>query len=562
MPDFSTNMPTIEYNPMGGLQTLQGVLGIQARRLDIQLGQQQLQTDTANAQQAQQQMQERQFYQRALASGKDERGDSLLSDQPDPVTGKQEPDYQKVAAFATRTMPLTGQQVSQALIKTHSDFVALDKSVGDLQGQYRDDISGIVRSHIGDKNATTASISAELEAYSKSQGNNPQVQAAVRNAKSLLGDHFDNISGLPTPNGPNQVSPRDDFLNRLSQRLQPPATTAAATSPAISMVQGPNGLAPINVNPNAPGGAGAQVGPAVRQGVGPQNIALPNNQVAVLDPATQTYRVYAAGGQAPGAGNAPPAAPPAGPARNAPPTAPGALPSPARPGGNAVPLTADNDPQKPGPNDPAWRHQSYGNSVDRAQKDVHDAQDADAGYSTNMQTADVIRRLSNDTNTGPGTTQWTHTVGAIGTRLGAQNVATTQELVSFLDLQASRLRDQMHLPATNAGLATSQEMGTSIESQRAAIQAKTDYYQALTELNHRYRLGLDAAGNGGVNPSPSSVAKFKSDFQKNADPIAMEIKLAQDRGDTAAAQRVLNGLSPQQRAVVAQHGRYLEQLPQ
>lgn len=413
----------------------------------------------------------------------------------------------KVADWARGNLPLIGQDVAQKAIKTQSDKTQLRGEVADLQQKYRTGLGGVVASFVGNP-AHPDQIDDAIDAYVKA---NPDAKGAAYHAKDLI-DHLANV--------PDQGI-RDQALNHLASELQGQPQLAAAQVDTGTQIQpGARPQFGVGFSP---------VGPPIGK---TDIITLGNDQQARLNAATGKYELLT----------------------------PTSTSSKSTTTKDTEALTADNDPMKPGPNDPDWRRTNYGALVTKAASDVQGAQTADANYRSNMETGDMIRQLSNKVNTGPKTKEWVNATGAIGSRIGAQNVADYQTLGSFLDLQAARLRDSMDLPATNAGLATAHTMGTDIESQRQAIQAKTDYYQALTELQHRYRTGLDAAGNNGVNSSPTAVNKFKSEFTANADPIAMELKLANDRGDSATVQRIFSQLSPAQRQQIIAHGRYLDKL--
>lgn len=567
MPDFGAPIAQdVNVSPQQGIQTISGILGLKQQ-------QQQLQTQTAQAQMATQQQQELKnlstFTSNAITDPSYRNADGS-------------PNVQKFQAGAMAVAPVFGQQYIGQMTGAFNGQVDNRKALLGLANEQRQTASG----YLGAFSADPRNIPGSPQ-YDPTGVDNRYLDS-IEQARSVSDDpgyqraldsmlmHSPSTAQLPTDQAARtraslakvsstvvanpMISSADLAQQARTTAVGAGAPNAGLSAPAVSMVQGPKGLVPTNINPMSPGGVGP-VGPTQAQGMSPSERysiqPAPSGQLILTD--RQTGRAYSLSAGAVGApaptqtGQSPKVSPASGPARIG-------------YQGNQ-PLTSDNDPQKPGANDPQWRQGTYGTSVAQAQHDVLAAQQQDANYGTNMQTANMIRQYSNSTQTGPGTTGWTRFLGTIGTRLGAQNVADTQTLASFLDLQSTRLRDSMGLPATNAGLATSQEMGTSIESQRSAIQAKTDYYQALTDLNHIYRQGLDAAGNGGVNPSPTSVSAFKHAFTSNADPVAVEIKLALARGDSASAQKLLQGLSPQQRQLLAQHGRNLDlisqgQLPQ
>lgn len=505
MPDFGAPVAeNVNVNPAQALQALSSLYGLRQQQQTLQQQQQQLQVGAAEVQQAQRQQAARTFLTNMMQTGVDERGQSIKG-------ADGEPDAAKVIGAVSRNIPADlAQPIVQSVLQSERNRVGLEAASAELDASERQMLMGPVQAAVGDPNMKSADINAGIDNLVSAH---PEMGNAAQYLKGLV-SHLDNVSPQNRAGAINTIAAHMQGGERVETQPQ-----ASSVNTGAQQVQGTT-AAPI-------AGGGFTPSTAVTNQIPPGLVTTPSGQVGTVNAPPGTRLATAGAGGAPSRGAA---------------------------------LTADNDPQRPGANDPTWRQQTYGQLVQRAQQDVMGAQDLDKGYQTNMATADMIRRYSNDANTGPGTSAWTHTLGAIGTRLGAQNVSDTQTLASFLDLQSSRLRESMGLPATNAGLATSQEMGTSIESQRQAIQAKTDYYQALTELQHRYRVGLDAAGNGGVNPSPTSVSQFKSAFTKVADPVAVEIELAVKRGDPQAAQQLLSRLTPKQRAQVAQHGRALDQL--
>jgi hypothetical protein len=124
MPDFGSPVAAnIQApNPNQPIQTLSGLMNIQRQKQALQMGQQQLQVGEGEAQQAQQQMKERQLLQQAMLSGKDPDGNALK-------TGSGDADPIAMANFANKYMPLTGQQVQQSIINTLNNRVQLNDSV-------------------------------------------------------------------------------------------------------------------------------------------------------------------------------------------------------------------------------------------------------------------------------------------------------------------------------------------------------------------------------------------------------------------------------------------------
>lgn len=232
-------------NPQQSIQTLSGLMGVAQQQQSLQQGQQQLQVGAGQVQQAQQQQQERQLLQQTMATGKDPDGN--------PIKGPDgEVDPVKMAGFANKYMPLTGQAVQQGIITTMNNRLQLNDSVRGLGQNYRNDISGIVRSGIGTQDPSA--ITPALSAYAQQ---NPNAAPAISRAQALL-QHLN--PAMPQ-------AQRDQALQHLSMEFQPAATTAAQQAPQMGTTTGPGGgVQAFNTNPNSATPVGA-VGPEVAQGV-------------------------------------------------------------------------------------------------------------------------------------------------------------------------------------------------------------------------------------------------------------------------------------------------------
>lgn len=241
-PDFGAPVAnlTTPPNPNQGLQTLSGILGI-ARQ------QQALQTDTGAAQQAQQQMQERQLLQQTMMSGKDPDGNAIKGSDG-------EVDAVALSGFANKYMPLLGQGVIQSIIKTQNDRLGLNQSVRNLGQDQRNDMSGIVRSAIGTPDPSVAADG--LNSYVKQ---NPSAGPAAARALSLL-QHLN-------PNMPQEQ--RDKALQHLAMEFQPADTTAKEQTPDMRTTTGPGGgVQAYNANPYSAVPMGPS-GPETPQGLPP-----------------------------------------------------------------------------------------------------------------------------------------------------------------------------------------------------------------------------------------------------------------------------------------------------
>ncbi len=250
MPDFggAPVADQIQTNPNQYVQTLGNLLGVAQQRQGLQLGQQQLEVGQGQVQQAQQQMAERELLQQAMASGKTPDGTPLRDADGgvDPVA---------LAKFANTDLPLTGQHVMQSIIQTQHNRIQLNEAVRGLGQNYRNDISGIVRSAIGTQEGPQQ-ITDAMSAYAKQ---NPDAAPAISRAQALL----QNLTpGLPQ-------AARDQALQNMAMELQPAATTENTQGINKIPVTGPGGVLEFyQTNPYAPGGVGIQ-GPPAQQGYSP-----------------------------------------------------------------------------------------------------------------------------------------------------------------------------------------------------------------------------------------------------------------------------------------------------
>jgi hypothetical protein len=202
-------------NPSGGaLDMYSKILGIKQATQNLQTGQYVQQQQQSDAQLSQQQMAERQLLQQTLQTQKMPDGTPITTDQPSPVTGRFEPDPDKLRAFAQRYLPLTGQAVQQSLTKTQADKTSLLEASRGLQGNYRGDLAGIINGFKGTQ-ASSQDINNALDEYGR---RNPDAIPAIHYASNLID------SGLHTVQ--NQTA-RDSYLGTIVQHLQPADVTAA-----------------------------------------------------------------------------------------------------------------------------------------------------------------------------------------------------------------------------------------------------------------------------------------------------------------------------------------------
>lgn len=562
-------------NPQQGLGLLSSLIDLRQRQQTLQTGQYLQQTAQAQAQQAQQQNSELQALGRFTANAVK---DALYRNSDGGLN------VQKFQQDAAAVAPVYGQAYIGQFTANANGAVDNLNALLKLSNYQRATISNYFSSVAQMPGATTQDL---LDAVEKARtvSDDPgyqravdtmllhvpstvpmptdQASAAIRNYAGLAAQHVSEAStpgagaNGANPQGTSAVGP--SAVPQAGAGSAPPGVTSPLSPQQLDQLRltaqsaGNSANAPqyasypgrdqqthfAQVNPNAPGGIRQDLGTSLQPGMTlSERYSIqpgPNGQLMLTDRqggrVTPLSGVSAAGSAAPGQGAT------VTPNTNA--------FQPIGRRGNAV-LTAANDPNMPSPNAPTAAQQSWISNVAKAQKDVQDARDVDSTYGNGMATAYQIRQLSVSTNTGPGTPEFVRFVGAIGARLGVNNVADYQTLGAALDRQIANVRSSLGLPATNEGLATARVAAGDLTYQRDAINAKNDYYESLTELAHRYRTGLDRVEGFSGNASPTAVNQYKAAFTANANPIAQEYELAKSRGDIATMTKIASNLSPKQ----------------
>jgi hypothetical protein len=476
MPDFgapvaNTGTPP---NPNQSMQTLSGLLGVAQQQQSLQQGQQQLQVGAGQVQQAQQQQQERQLLQKTMATGQDPDGN--------PIKGPDgEIDPVKMAGFANKYMPLTGQAVQQGIISTLNNRVALNDTVRGLSQNYRNDISGIVRSGIGSQDPSA--LTPALTAYAQQ---NPDAAPAISRAQALL-QHL-------SPQMPQ--AQRDMGLQKLAMEFQPAASTAAQQQPTQAMITGPNGGAQaVQTNPLSPVPMGA-VGPETTQG-----IPLGQRSEVGVNGITGGPTVINKNGQ-----------------------------------GQVIGIT--NAPTQgvyvPQPGD---AQALPGLSAER--EAARGAYAGAAAAHTNNQL--VLQNIDNVAATGPLGLKARNLLSAFGVRQDS-DAATAYDLVGK-GLERSALQAAQSMgPNTNAGLDAQIKANGSTGYTKDAIKEVTKLNDALTTGVQSYQPGLERAIAS--NPSAGVFAKRQFDQQwgANFDPNVFKYYNAIKAGDSTEQQAIVKQL--------------------
>ena len=462
-----------------------------------------IQQQTAQAE-SQQAQQKNQELQKLAAFTKTAIGSPQYS-LPDgsPDIGK----FQKDAAVIAPTygLPYIGQMTSNFKEGTESR-----RALQQLSGEQNASLAKIFTGVATNPKATESDF-MDAVAQARSNNSDPGFNRALDNALIHA-----NKAGSPQQAAANAVG----ALGGVAQSAPTQIDQGGSVQPGTTQTMGP-GM-----------GGFTSVGAPITKNLPPQVVKYPSGSLGTVG--------GAAGG--PGAG-------PQGP--------PGAQ-------GPPRPRTAQDD--APPPNAPTAAQEAYQQNVAGANAHVAQVRGADADYGLNMNLGNAIRRLSKNTDTGPGSATWQHALGAIGAPAGASNIANYQLLGAYLDRQAATLRAQMGLPATNEGVQTSQAIQGNTGYQREAIQDKNDLTQALVEGVHQYRNGLDKATGFSPNPSPRAVQQFRSSWTNNFDPNVFKLENAQKQvasgEDPKAVEKLLKTMPAAEVASLREKRKNLQALSQ
>lgn len=485
--------PVASPNPVGqGVSVLNDVLGLKQRQQALQTGQYQQQSAQANAQQDQQKNQELQ----SLAQFTKSASQDPAYHNPDGSLNVEKFQTDASAAAPTYGQAYIGQATSNA-----NASIDNRKALLGLSNEQRKTAGQLFGSLAAKPNATLQDLQDTAD-QARGLSDDPGWQKAV---DRMLVSH-PSTSGMPDAQASQTVR---QFARGVA--MQTGAANTDQSTPAVSMVQGQNGLVPTNVNPQAPGGV-AKIGPTQQQGMAPgaQIIKDSFGNQFVYDPQKKSVIPVGAGGAAGGGGNS---------------------------GGGRT-------------------FQQPVAGQDQALHDLENARavgdQAPAVRNVNQQ----LLQLSADTKTGPGT----QTVQKAATVLGLPSGSRYQEINAYLDRQAAMSARQMGVPNTNAGLAASQSATGTTEYTPAALQEKVKFADALNSGAMAYRQGLDKSVGTGPQPDLSKYQAFRSAWSQNFDPDVYRAEDAQRRGDKTELNSIRQRLGPQGMQTLAQKSSNLRAL--
>ena len=246
MSDFGTPVAQNINGPAQTLPMLNNIMNLKLQRQQLQTGQYVQEQQQGAAQSAQQQMAERKLLQSSLQSGKDPDGNSLK----DPNTGEINP--VALTSFASKYLPLTGQDVTQHVIKTQSDLLGLHSTALGLDASQRQMLAGPIQSiTINPTDQGLANAGSDIDALAKQH---PEMASTATFAKSLLGQ----IQQQPDPKARASMATKMSGLLQVGQAVQ--------TQPHQGNMDTGTTIQPGVVAPAAAGGGFAPSGPANQEG--------------------------------------------------------------------------------------------------------------------------------------------------------------------------------------------------------------------------------------------------------------------------------------------------------
>lgn len=496
MPDFGSPVAqNINVNPNQAIQTLSGLVGLKQQQQALQTGALQQQGVAADVQQKQQQNQEMQalaqFTRSAATDPSFHRKDGSL-------------DVEKFQRGAAAVAPVYGQAYIGQATSNANAMVDNRKALLGLNNEQRKTIGSYFGSVAANPGATSSDFMEAVE-KARSVSDDPSYQRAVD--RMLMGSP--QVHTLPTDQASNAIRQYSRGI-----ALQTNADNAGQSAPAVQMVQGPQGLVPTNVNPQAPGGV-APVGPTQAQGIAPQIVTSP-----------------VTGGQGVVGGSQ------------------GLSPRPIGGNGNS-----------PGENQ--W--QPYAGQ----QSDIHTFQTevqgtrqaADAAPTARNINAQILR-LADNAKTGPGTEVWQHAVGALAAPFGLSPTANYQELGKFLEKNAITNMASMGGPPSDARLSAAAAANGSTHFSPEALKAVTKFNDATNTALMQYRQGMDRAVGTGQNVDYTRLPAFKAAWAKNFDVDVFRVENAIRDGDKTELTQIRKQLGPKKLQELAQKSANLRMLEQ
>jgi hypothetical protein len=237
--------------PINALQSLSGILGIKQQQQNLQTGKYTQETAQAGAQQADQRNQELQavgnLTKNAYSSGRYKNGDGSFNNQ-------------LFANDVAQVAPTYGQEVANAATMRAGEIYKNQQTLFGLNDNRRKQIGdtfGALAAQVDPKTGQpTVTHSQLVDAVEQLREQNPNDKDYSRMLTSVA-------TSIPPDATPAQLQ---QSLRNMAVATNSP--TSGQTNPAISTMQGPEGLQAVQTNTQAPGGV-QQVGPTLKQGLSP-----------------------------------------------------------------------------------------------------------------------------------------------------------------------------------------------------------------------------------------------------------------------------------------------------
>lgn len=486
MPDFGSPIAQ-NTNPVGqGLNALMDITNYQRGQQALQTGIYQQQSAQATAQQDQQKNQELQ----ALSQFTQQASRDPAYHNPDGSLNTQ-----KFQTDASKVAPVYGQAyIGQSTLNANAS-IENRKALLSLSNDQRQTAGQYLAAVAAKPNATIEDLQ-DAVTRAEDVSDDPGYRKALENLKYSTPQ----VHNLPDAQASTAIR---QFARGVAMQFGSPG--AAASNPQVSMVQGPQGLVPTNVNPQSPSGVG-QVGPTQAQGVAPGAQILKDaydNQY-VFDP--QTHRVVPVGAGKGASSN----------------------------GGFQQPVAGQS----------------------QVLQDVASARHAGDIAPTMRNINQQLLQLSSETKTGPGT----QTIQKIAGVLGLPSGSKYQEIDAYLNRQAATSAASMGVPNTNAGLSAAQTATGTTEYTPQALQEKVKFADALNSGAMAYRQGLDKAVGTGATPNLQNYQAFRGAWAKNFDPDVFRAEDAMRHGDQTELASIKQRLGPQGMKTLAQKSANLRML--
>lgn len=494
-------MQPVANQGVSGLDLYSKILGIRQQKQALQTGQYAQQEQAASAQQ-----QAQTAKQRANLANWDftkyDDGTGVI----DTAKAAKDSGLREAAgdSYPNLLQQLNGMRSAQ--LKGKQDYLGLQGAELDLYGKT---VGGL---------ATDEDVEAGNEAGKQKIIN--ALSTAKENASpeyaQFLDKHIQQLDGVQLPKTPNKLlinGVRTSQLQALDASSQVGATTGTPGS-----VQTTGGLQPTMTAPAIAGGGTVTAGQAIKNSTPPGTYVNAAGQVQYLPP-----------GGAPGN----------------------------RGGGSGAPSNGL------GGNPTNYAVDAVRDSVKAGNELTNAARTNDRDYGTNVHISNVIRQLSKDTKTGPGTEMFHRMLAGSVKGLGQDAGSDYQLIGSMLDRQAAMAQASMGLPETNAGLQTSQSLSGNTQFGPEALQTKNNLTQALVEGAHQFRHGLDKVAGFEPITNPDKAGKvrqFQAEWTDNFDPNAYRLWTAHKTNDADEIARLRKELSPSDFKALGQKMRNLKSL--